>query len=86
MSDEQRYSTVPVADQADIDLEEVAASYGRPVVLDPPVSPDGTQLLIGFCGNKPRTLYGYPTHTDAEVKAMRSDPDSPWYIDPAIAI
>ncbi len=84
MSDEQRYSTVPVANKDDIDLQEIAASYGRPVVLKPPVSPDGTELLYGFCGNKPRTLYGYPTHTCEELKAMKKDPESTWYVDPAI--
>ena len=47
MSDEQRYCTVPVAEYDNINMEQVAATYGREVVLDPPIVANGTERLIG---------------------------------------
>jgi hypothetical protein len=84
MSEEQRYCTVPVADFDTINMEQVAATYGREVVLDPPLVANGTERLIGFCGNKPTTLYGKPTYTEAQWQAEVSNPESAYYIDPDI--
>ena len=84
MSEEQRYCTVPVADFDTINMEQVAATYGREVVLDPPLVTNGTERLIGFCGNKPTTLYGKPTYTEAQWQAEVSNPESAYYIDPDI--
>lgn len=84
MSDTQRYCTVPVAEYNDIDMDQVAATYGREVFLDPLVVANGTERLIGFNGNKPRTLFGYPTYTPEQWKAEIINPESPYYIDPAI--
>jgi len=84
MSEEQRYCTVPVADFGDINMEQVAATYGREVVLNPPIVANGTERLIGFCGNKPTTLYGYTTYTDTQWQAEVSNPESPYYVDPDI--
>jgi hypothetical protein len=81
MSDTQRYCTVPVADYDDIDMEQVAATYGREVVLNPPIVANGTERLIGFCGNKPTTLYGKPTYTEAQWQAEVSNPESAYYVD-----
>jgi len=84
MSDTQRYCTVPVEDFDDIDMEQVAATYGREVVLNPPFVANSTERLIGFCGNKPTTLYGKTTYTEAQWQAEISDPESAYYVDPNI--
>ena len=65
-------------------MEQVAATYGREVVLDPPTVASGTERLVGFCGNKPTTLYGYSTYTEAQWQAEVSNPESPYYVDPNI--
>ena len=84
MSEEQRYCTVPVEDYDGIDMEQVAATYCREVVLDPPIVANGTERLIGFCGNKPRTLYGYTTYTLEQWEAEIKNPESVYYVDPDI--
>ena len=65
-------------------MDQVASTYQREVVLDPPIVANGTERLIGFCGNKPRTLYGYPTYTPEQWMAEVNDPDSAYYVDPDI--
>jgi len=82
--EEQRYCTVPVAEYDNINMEQVAATYGREVVLNPPIVANGTERLIGFCGNKPTTLYGKPTYTEAQWQAEVSNPESAYYVDPDI--
>ena len=84
MSDTQRYCTVPVEEYDNINMAQVAATYGREVVLDPPIVANGTERLIGFCGNKPTTLYGKPTYTEAQWQAEVSNPESAYYVDPDI--
>jgi len=84
MTEEQRYCIVPVEEYDNINLEQVAATYGREVVLNPPCVANGTERLIGFCGNKPTTLYGYTTYTPEQWKSEVNNPDSAYYVDPDI--
>ena len=84
MSEDQRYCTVPVEEYNNINMEQVAATYGREVVLNPPIVANGTERLIGFSGNKPTTLYGYTTFTGAQWQAEVSNPESAYYVDPEI--
>ena len=84
MSEEQRYCTVPVEEYDNINIEQIAATYGREVVLDPPIVANGTERLIGFCGNKPTTLNSYTAYTTEEWQAEVSNPESVYYVDPDI--
>ena len=63
MSEDQRYCTVPVAEYDNINMEQVAATYGREVVLNPPIVAMALRdwlasaaINLRLCTDTPHTL------------------------------